>query len=368
MRIRASPSSNDVIISAFMVQETARTRPGLRERLRGKTGALVAAAVLQVIVLAAAVFVIVRVSDGEAEPAFKASSRISLPQRELNHRASLLEFEQAAGVAMPVPALQVEQMLPDAVPELPALPMDSFNPLAAEVSLTPGDALLGTEGLEAAIGGLGLGQSQVDLFGIREAASRLVILIDTSNSMFERQRDGEKYRFDFGVIKGEVSALIMGLQPDTQFNLAIYEGGSLAWQPELMVATLENKQAAVDWLLGLSESPGASISGRSSPGPKLLEGGGTRLDTGLKQAFGFAPDVIFIVTDGEINRSGRRIEEADILAEIRSLQAGLDQDARLHVIHYETAVTRDVELATMRAIAGRNGGRFHQVKAEPLSP
>ena len=349
-----------------MAEQEDNTRPRLLARLGGKGGALAAAIVLQIIVLAVAVFIIVRVSGGEEKAAFRASPSISLPPRELSHRASLLEFEQAAAVPMPVRALQVDALLPETMPSLPPLPADSFSPLSAETSLAPGDALLGTEGLEAAVAGLGLGQSQVDLFGIRDEASRLVILVDTSNSMFERQRDGVKYRFDFGVIKDEVAALLMGLQPDTRFNLAIYEGGSLAWQPELMPATLENKQAAVDWLRGLSESPSASISGRNSSGPKLIEGGGTRLDTGLKQVFGFEPDVVFIVTDGEINRNGRRIEEDDILSEIRTLQAALETPARLHVIHYQTAVTRDVELATMRAIAGRNSGRFRQVSAEPL--
>ncbi|MBC2594714.1 VWA domain-containing protein [Ruficoccus amylovorans] len=331
---------------------------------RGKGGALAAAVAVQTALLLVAVGVIIAVPSGKDEAAFKAGKRVSLPPRELEHRAALNDFQQAAGAALPVERLSTESLLPEnSLPELPALPSDSFSPLVQEAPVPEADALLAESGLNAALTGLPGGFSELDLFGIREGAGRFVILVDTSNSMFERQRDGVKYRFDFTVIKDEIAALVAGLQPDTQFNLAIYEGGSLAWQPNLMPATLENKQAAEAWLRGLSESPSASISSRKSPGPRLIEGGGTRLDTGLRQVFGFEPEVIFIVTDGEINRSGRTIPQDELLDIIRGLQRGLAESARIHVIHYQTAVTKPEEIATMRAIAGRNSGRFRQVEA-----
>ncbi|MEM8549940.1 MAG: hypothetical protein AAGF10_04055, partial [Verrucomicrobiota bacterium] len=179
-------------------------------------------------------------------------------------------------------------------------------------------------------------------------------------------RDGVRYHFDYQVIKNEVANLIAGLSPQTQFNLAIYEGGSLAWRDELVEATRENKEEARAWLEALSESPAASIASRKASGTRMMEGGGTRLDTALRQAFSFKPEVIFIVTDGEINRSGRRITEEEMLDLIRELQGDIEERARIHVVHYATAVAKDVEVATMRAIAGRNNGRFRRVKAEPL--
>lgn len=336
----------------------------LARRRRGKSGALVAAMVVQALLLALAVGVIIVVPSGREDPAFTAGQRVSLPQRELDHRVALNEFQQAAGAPLPVEKIATEALLPDVVlPQIPSLPSDSFSPFVLE-SPAPGvDALLGDSGLSAALEGMPGGMSELDLFGIREGAGRFVILVDTSNSMFERQRDGVKYRFDFTVIKDEIAALIAGLQPGTQFNLAVYEGGSLAWQPQLVPATMENKQAAEAWLRGLSESPGASISSRTSPGPKLIEGGGTRLDTALKQAFGFEPEVIFIVTDGEINRSGRTIPEDELLDIISALQRTLAEPARIHVVHYQTTVSKPEEVATLRAVAGRNHGRFRQVEA-----
>ncbi|MEM9227730.1 MAG: hypothetical protein AAGA45_07155, partial [Verrucomicrobiota bacterium] len=272
-----------------------------------------------------------------------------------------------AAVPQPVDKLSLDEFLPDDSAALPELPSDAFTPFVLESPLQL-DGDLSAAGLSPnALEGINADNLEaLSLFGITDRGTRVVILLDTSNSMFERQRDGVRHRFDYQVIKDEVANLIAGLSPQTRFNLAIYEGGSLAWRDELVEANRENKALATAWLEALSESPSASISSRKAPGTRLIEGGGTRLDTALKQAFGYEPEVIFVVTDGEINRSGRRINEEEMLELIRELQGELADRARIHVVHYATAVARDVEVSTMRAIAGRNNGRFRRVKAEPL--
>jgi hypothetical protein len=120
-----------------------------------------------------------------------------------------------------------------------------------------------------------------------------------------------------------------------------------------------------------------------------MEGGGTRLDTAMKQVFKFQPEVIYIITDGEINRGGgsrgkddddsnkrgggrnehdesNKITERDMIQLIDEFQKGLPQPARIHTILYQTHVTKADEENTIRAIARHNGGRFQTVKAEEL--
>ena len=149
----------------------------------------------------------------------------------------------------------------------------------------------------------------------------------------------------------------------SQFNVSIYEGGAMAWQERLVDANLPNKRRAAKWVQELDERPGVSIAGRHGDGPKLLEGGGTRLDTALTQVFAFEPEAVFIVTDGEINRGGERIGEAEMLEIIDNLQGALAQRVRLHVVHYETKAARPEELALMKAVAAQNDGYFRQVAA-----
>lgn len=339
----------------------------LRPKRRGKGGSLAAAIIIQFVLITLTVGIVVIAPKLKQDPEFTAKKTIYLPQRELEHQAAMAEFQQAASAPMTVEKLTTESLLSDPLPDMPSLPTTEFSPFENENPAPNAEGLLQGSGLGAALQGLNAGSSQVTFFGIREEARRYMILIDSSNSMFERTRQGQQYRFDFGTIKREANQLINKLNANTLFNVAIYEGGSLARSEYLVPATVPNKQAAMSWVDELDESPGASIGSRRSKGVRLMEGGGTRLDTGLKQAFSFQPEVIFIVTDGEINRGNfDTISEDEILALIKELQAQLSEPARIHVIHYETAVSRDQEIDTMRAIASRNKGRFRQVKATEL--
>jgi len=338
-----------------------------RRGKRSKSGSLIAAVVLQVALVLLTIGVVVIAPKLQQDPAFVAKKTIYLPQRELEHQAAVAEFQQAASAPMTVDKLSTQSLLADPLPEMPSLPTQDFSPFENENPQPNAEGLLQGSGLGAALQGLNAGASEVSFFGIREEAKRYMILIDSSNSMFERTRSGRQYRFDFTTIKDESVGLIEKLNANTLFNVAIYEGGSLAWNEYMVPATVSNKEAAIQWVRGLSEDPSRSIGSRRSPGVRLMEGGGTRLDTGLKQAFSFEPEVIFIVTDGEINRGNfNTIPEREMLDIIEGLQDQLAEPARIHVIHYETAVARDEEVDTMRAIASRNNGRFRKVKATEL--
>lgn len=339
---------------------------GRRVGKRRKSGAFLAAIVIQALLVALTIGVVVIAPKLTEDTAFVAKKTIYLPQRELEHQAALAEFESAASAPLTVDKLTTESLLSDPLPDMPALPTMDFAPIESENPMPNAQGLLQGSGLGDALAGLNAGASEVNYFGIREQARRYLILIDTSNSMFERRRKGELFRFDFSTIKNESIELINKLNANTLFNVAIYEGGSMAWKEFLVPATVANKQEAGAWVLAIDERPNVTISSRRGEGPKLMEGGGTRLDTGLKQAFSFEPEVIFIVTDGEINRGSAKIREDEILEIIDELQKTAPEKARIHVIQYETAIARDEEIDAMRAIAAKNKGRFRKVKAKEL--
>lgn len=206
-----------------------------------------------------------------------------------------------------------------------------------------------------------LGGPSRAFFGIplEPTEARVVVILDTSNTMFQRKREGQTYSFDFSVIKKETCDLVAGLSSDSLFNVIIYESGSQAYAGQMVLATEEAKIRAQQWILGLGEDPGLTIEKR--PGPpenKLLEGKGTRLDTALKQALGFKPTVIFILTDGEV----QRVEEGVFrwLTELRKLRP---QAAKVHVVQYLTEKSKEEETRTLRQIAAKGGGKFRSVEA-----
>jgi len=222
--------------------------------------------------------------------------------------------------------------------------------------------------------GKGLGKAPV-FFGIEmeKSQAKVLVVLDTSNSMFERKRDGKIYVFDYGVIKQETAQLLESLAEDCEFNVVVYEGGSLAFDSKLQPATAAIKARAVAWIRGLDENPDVTIRRRpGSPAQKLYEGGGTRLDTALKQVFSFQPSVVFILTDGEINRieEGKKgaedISTREMISLIDELQRGQPDPATLHVIQYLTKTAKADETNTLKAIAQRGKGKFRTVDAKTL--
>jgi hypothetical protein len=302
---------------------------------------------------------------------FVAKKSVTIPPKLVEQRMQSAEFDAAA----PKPSFddKMASLRPTdfALPDLPKMPVEDMMPIdPSTVVNASADSLVGSGGNGSGSGngngggGFGTGASAVSFFGIKDTARRVVIVVDTSNSMFERSRNGQLHTFDFKAIKDETVRLIGGLGVNTQFNVVIYEGGSMAWKEEFLPASDPNKQEATAWVRELDEDPESSIGRRKGKGPKLMEGGGTRLDTAMKQTFAMQPDVIFIITDGEINRGDEKIEAKEMLDIIEELQRGLPEKARIHVVHYVTAVVRKEEQDLLKSIARRNGGRFTEIKAD----
>jgi hypothetical protein len=262
------------------------------------------------------------------------------------------------------------------LPDLPTLPIDTA------VDIDPSDivsdqlaALAGAgAGSGSGSGGGGKGGSAVSFFGVSDMATRVAIVMDVSDTMFDRQPG------KFDAVKQEATKLVQGLGINTLFNIIIYEGGSVAMFPDMQPATDANKQKAAAWIQSVDggrDKRGMSYRGAySKMGTGLYEGGGTRTDTALKQALSMRPSTIFLISDGEMSRRGGadqadnkegqsgEIDERELLSIVSEGQKKLETPARIHVIHFLTKAAREEEEKTLRSVARRNDGRFRQVKAE----
>lgn len=222
-------------------------------------------------------------------------------------------------------------------------------------------------------GGKGPGTGKKSsFFGIKieQEAPRIILLLDTSNSMFERRRGSEMHTFDYSVIKKEAVELVKSLDETARFNVVLYEGGAVAFQNNMMALTEGFKNQASKWIQDIDEDPGTSIRGRRGEA-NLVEGNGTRLDTGFKLAFRYDPTTIFILTDGEANMrdpSGefKKMTEDDILPLVKELQGKQKSPAVIHVIHYLTAQARASETNFLKAIAAQGRGKLKVVEAKTL--
>lgn len=313
---------------------------------------------------------------------FEVKKEIRIAAEEREHRMNMAEFDAAQPKPTFTDRMSTARPTEFSLPDLPLMPVDAA--VTVDPSDIVSDQLSGLTGAGAGSGsgsgGGGKGGSAVSFFGISDTATRVIIVVDVSNTMFDRQPG------KFGAVKQEASKLIKGLGINTLFNVIIYEGGSVAMFPEVQPASDANKVKAAAWIEsvdGGSDKAKMSYKGTySKMGTGLYEGGGTRTDTALKQALSMRPSTIFLITDGEMSRMGggaapqqdeedkkgdrqsSEISEAELLGIIKDGQQKMEQPARIHVVHFLTKAAREEEEKLLRSVARRNEGRFKQVKAE----
>ena len=306
---------------------------------------------------------------------FEVKKQIRIAAEEREHRMNMAEFDAARPKPSFTDKMSTARPTEFSLPDLPTLPIDTA------VDIDPSDivsdqlaALAGAgAGSGSGSGGGGRG-SAVSFFGVSDMATRVAIVIDVSDTMFDRQPG------KFNAVKQEAAKLVQGLGINTLFNIIIYEGGSVAMFPDMQPATDANKQKAAAWIQSVDggrDKRGMSYRGAySKMGTGLYEGGGTRTDTALKQALSMRPSTIFLISDGEMSRrggadqadkkddQGGNIDERELLSIVSEGQKQLETPARIHVIHFLTKAAREEEEKTLRSVARRNDGRFRQVKAE----
>ncbi len=194
-------------------------------------------------------------------------------------------------------------------------------------------------------------------------------MIDVSDSMFTRTGDAQYpsklvrhgKEQNFQVIRDEAIKLMQSLTPQTRFGIVRWSGGAHPWKAELVPATEENKQAAIAHIQNEVDYKTAR--------PPRGKPGGTRHDLALEEAFSLKPETIYMLTDGNatVSQPGgglKPIPPQEIYKVAEEGQKGLSKRAHLHVIYYLNGKEKPDEVAMLRGLASRNGGKFQKVEAK----
>jgi hypothetical protein len=287
-------------------------------------------------------------------------------ERAIQHRIQLQEKMKTAPVIIPKRVLTsaASKIELPPVPEIAAARNATPTPLMAaagqNAAFGSGPSMMGS------LAGTGSGAA-INFFGIRDRSSSVVIMIDVSDSMFTRTGDAEAGKLakrgkdqNFQTVREEAIRLVQSLGPNVQFGIVRWAGSARSWKPELIPATDENKQAAIDHIQKEVDMKTA----RS----KKPEAGGTRHDLALEAAFNLKPEVIYMLTDGNAtiaeHKGGMRpIPAEEIFKVVTAGQKNLRTSARVHVIYYLTGTEREEEREMLMTLAVRNGGQFRPVEA-----
>jgi hypothetical protein len=287
-------------------------------------------------------------------------------ERAIQHRVQLQEKMKTA------PAVVPKRILTSGISkiELPPVPETATakNATPAPLMAAAGQKAMfdSRTSMMGSTAGTGSGAA-INFFGIRDRSSSVVIMIDVSDSMFTRTGDAEAGKLtkrgreqNFQTVREEAIRLVQSLGPNVQFGIVRWAGSARSWKPELIPATDENKQAAIDHIQKEVDMKTAR--------PKKGEAGGTRHDLALQAAFSLKPEVIYMLTDGNAtiaeHKEGMRPIPAEEIFDVAATgQKNLRTSARVHVIYYVTGTEREEEREMLMTLATRNGGQFRPVTA-----
>ena len=230
------------------------------------------------------------------------------------------QFTPAGSQELRLPELQI------------ASPLGSLPVSSREHSPPSGPSLLGEDD----------GTGSASFFGAVANGSRFVYILDVSPSM--NHREGQ--RLERAVL--ELLRSIDPLTAEQSFYVIVF-----GWQtrrmfddgaaiPETVPATLKNKRALRSWLAGLTTLVGTDPT------------------QAVKTALGMKPSAIFLLSDGEFNRPGRRRGSGGVARSvINAIRRARSDRIPVHTITYED---RAGERA-MDRIASESGGLNRFVRA-----
>jgi len=316
---------------------------------RGKSGPFVVAVALQVLLLVIAAAVVVFVPSSREEPVFVAERTIYLPQRELDHRMAVAEFEQSATSPVTLDKIAVDTMADHALPPLPEMPAMDFNPSPAPTAISA-QAMFGQSGIEGMLQELSTEVSSVAFLGVEDQAARMVIVFDISTTV---THSVVAAGLSMEAIRAETIALIEQLNANTLFGLIQHSRNFDTFRDFLLPATINHKAEAIQWMQSNFRTDGMGRGWRRYEGRNGIE-------AVLEVAFNMEPDVMFILSDGSYWRnepSNQRVPYRDILSLVERRQTQRQKEARLHVIGF--GVHPD-NRRDFRSLATRNGGYFRE--------
>jgi len=316
---------------------------------RSKSGPLALALLIQFGLLCVAVFVVVLVPTVEPEPAFVAKKKVYLPQKELEHKVALSAFQNAASSPMQIERIRTAALLPEAMPELPKLPKEAFNPIESNPFAFQSEALLGKAQLLGALKGLSAESSSASLFGIEDQGQRILILFDNSATVWNKASAAGVTTDTF---VRELSQLVDGLNANTLFGLVPFARQVGTFRDYMIAATARNKMEAKRWVV-------ANV--RSSRKTTQLSFDENGIQGALTVAFQMEPEVIFIVSDGDFQRSKTPKSSAgdvpweDIRSTLSKLRNNYGIKPRIHFIGFRVEAEA---IEAIEKITRRSGGEF----------
>lgn len=321
---------------------------------RGRSGTLMWALAVQAAILAVTVFVVVKQEAPVDPPLFSGERVVSVETQTQDTRQRIREMSRRMSKPRTFQPLAVETQLQTELPALPTLPQSEVDLSQIEDSLLAEQGRFSDESLAEWASSLGGGQSTTEFFGVKDSGRRIVIVVNTSASVV---RKAAKRGVSIEKIQEETARLVNGLEGGTVFGIVQFSQGTRTFSEFLAPALSKNKEAAGKWV---------NAQLRGNP-PVAEDAEWVGHEAALAAALALQPDLVFLVTDGSLNRRTSKagggytypkISFSTLLSFVdrQVLQTG--SNPKLHVVGFELDEEgRD----GLKRLASRFGGSLREM-------
>lgn len=315
-------------------------------------GTLFIALMIQCILLVVTVFVIVLDTPESEPPRFEGKVSVAVKKEDFKEAQQRERFMKRMRQLEPIQRLLVDSILNSELPPMADLPTEAFELDGEDLEmLEDASTMLEQSGL---LGGSMQGKgssSAASFFGVQDSGRRIVIVVNTSTSVLRKARN---QGVSIEAIHEEVVSLIDNLDSGTLFGIVQFSQGSRRFAPYLAPAISRNKEAASHWTR-------KEMRGNPKVESELLLGH----EGGLKLAVDMEPDLIFLVTDGVLNKRVRvdgayKYPEIPYEILIGSVEADLRRSGartRIHAIGFEL---NDKDRRGLERLTRRFGGTLRE--------
>lgn len=322
-------------------------------RSRNRTTLLIALAA-QVAVLLISVFVMVERDVVVEPPAFSGERVVEAARPEEKRLDRVRELSRRMSKPRSFQPLAVERAFRNELAEVPALPEGALDFEGVESSFLEEARTSLMKGALADVGrALGGQASAAEFFGVKDSGKRIVVVVNTSASVV---RKAKSRGVSVEKLQEEAARLVDGLGSGTLFGLVQFSQGTKVFSDQLAPALVSNKRMLRDWI-------GRELRGNPKVGDAELLGHEAALAVALR----WQPDLVFLVTDGSLNRRTAKagggysyprisFEELFRFAERQVLKSGAKP--RMHVVGFELG---EEERAGLERLAKRFGGTLREM-------
>ncbi len=208
------------------------------------TTAICISLALHVLLLVGAAYLTILVISPKTKMMFEGKKSPSLPARKLEHSIRVKQMKKQTRKPQILQRLVTEAPSKVALPQMPDMKTPDIKdmkdtPLINSRAGSIGGIGSGGGGAGRGLGG-GTGYSDTMFFGENLRTRSICICMDISPSMVAK-----------GVVQdvaSETEAMLSRMNVRTKFNVVVFVDGALAFSPQMVYATKENKDKAIAWI------------------------------------------------------------------------------------------------------------------------